>query len=46
MDSILSLIGRESALFVDDIAQYEERLLQIVRASSFLVIGGSGTRLS
>lgn len=41
--SILSLIGREKELFVQDINNHESELKRIVSASSFLVIGGAGS---
>lgn len=40
---ILSLIGRETELFVEDIAKHNEDLNKIVSSSSFLVIGGAGS---
>ena len=43
MTSILSLIGREKELFVQDIADYEAELIRIVSSSTFLVIGGAGS---
>lgn len=43
LNKILKLIGREKELFVDDINDHEEELLQIVSSSSFLVIGGAGS---
>lgn len=43
MNKILSLIGREEALFVQDINDHEEELQKIVSNSSFLVIGGAGS---
>jgi len=39
--SILSLIGREKELFVQDIQQHENELQRIVADSTFLVIGGA-----
>ncbi len=41
--NVLNLIGRESELFIEDIENYKKRLLSIVKASSFLVIGGAGS---
>ena len=43
MNSILSLIGRNKELFVEDISNNEEKLKNIVSSSSFLVIGGAGS---
>ncbi len=43
MQNILELIGRDEALFSDDMAVHEEALCTIVSASSFLVIGGAGS---
>lgn len=43
MSNILKLIGREKELFYDDIQTHEADLACIVRASSFLVIGGAGS---
>ncbi|BBM65891.1 UDP-N-acetylglucosamine 4,6-dehydratase [Vibrio alfacsensis] len=43
MNSILSLIGRTSALFTQDIAQHEAELSRIVSESRFLVLGGAGS---
>jgi FlaA1/EpsC-like NDP-sugar epimerase len=43
MIDILSLIGRKSALFADDILANSETLLEIVLNSKFLVIGGAGS---
>jgi len=40
---ILKLIGRESQLFINDIAKLSEDLLGIVSSSKFLVIGGAGS---
>ncbi len=40
---ILSLIGRETELFVEDIAKHERDLNKIVSSSTFLVIGGAGS---
>jgi FlaA1/EpsC-like NDP-sugar epimerase len=41
--NILSLIGRHSELFTDDINNNQKELNNIVSASSFLVIGGAGS---
>ncbi len=41
--NILKLIGRDSELFADDIAKYDETLREIVSSSRFLVIGGAGS---
>jgi FlaA1/EpsC-like NDP-sugar epimerase len=43
MDSILSLVDRQEALFAADIQQHDEVLRALVSSSSFLVIGGAGT---
>lgn len=43
MDSILNLIGRDSELFVDDLAAHENDITDIVHGSRFLVIGGAGS---
>lgn len=43
MTSILSLIGRESELFVQDVSHHEPELKRIVASSTFLVIGGAGS---
>ncbi|PKF62893.1 UDP-N-acetylglucosamine 4,6-dehydratase [Psychromonas sp. psych-6C06] len=43
MTAILSLIGREKALFTDDINQYETQLSEIISQSKFLVIGAAGS---
>ena len=39
----LDLIGRDSALFCEDIERYEAELSAVVAKSTFLVIGGAGT---
>ncbi len=39
----LKLIGREKALFKDDIKEYESEIKKIIKNSSFLVIGAAGT---
>src|SRR5690554_2977495 len=41
--NILQLIGRNKALFEQDIAQYEKQLQEIIQKNSFLVIGGAGS---
>jgi len=41
--NVLELIGRESALFADDVARHEADLSRLVAASRFLVIGGAGS---
>ena len=41
--NILSLIGRESELFYEDIAHSSSKLQDLVAESRFLVIGGSGS---
>lgn len=43
MSSVLSLIGREKELFVQDVSNHESELKQIVASSTFLVIGGAGS---
>lgn len=43
MTSLLSLIGREEALFTTDILKNEAQLFEIVSSSSFLVLGGAGS---
>ncbi|WP_127023287.1 UDP-N-acetylglucosamine 4,6-dehydratase [Flagellimonas beolgyonensis] len=43
MNSILSLIGRESELFTQDINSHEHSLREEVESSSFLVLGGAGS---
>ncbi len=40
---MLSLIGREKELFIQDVGTQENELQQIVSASTFLVIGGAGS---
>jgi FlaA1/EpsC-like NDP-sugar epimerase len=40
---IIELIGREKELFTHDIANIETELNNIVKSSSFLVIGGAGS---
>nr|WP_206071278.1 UDP-N-acetylglucosamine 4,6-dehydratase [Nonlabens sp. Ci31] len=41
--NILNLIGREHLLFESDIKRNENELLEKVRSSSFLVLGGAGS---
>lgn len=41
--SILSLIGREKELFVQDVSEHESELKRVVASSTFLVIGGAGS---
>ena len=41
--NMLSLIGRDSELFEDDIKTHEKELSKKVSSSSFLVIGGAGS---
>lgn len=41
--NILHLIGRTGALFTSDIDVHQELLSEIIRESSFLVIGGAGS---
>ena len=41
--NILSLIGRDKALFTHDIEKYDHELRNIVSNSTFLVIGGAGS---
>ena len=43
MSNILKLIGREKALFTEDIKNYDKELKNIISSSSFLVIGGAGS---
>ncbi len=40
---ILSLIGRNTELFKEDVSNYENKLSVKVKQSSFLVIGGAGS---
>ncbi|QFI55007.1 UDP-N-acetylglucosamine 4,6-dehydratase [Aeromonas simiae] len=42
-NNILSLIGRNKDLFVDDISRNEKELSDIVSQSRFLVLGGAGS---
>ncbi len=41
--NILELIGRDRALFDEDVSQNAEKLLELVNNSSFLVLGGAGS---
>jgi FlaA1/EpsC-like NDP-sugar epimerase len=41
--NVLELIGREKALFVEDVKRHAQELLEIVSNSRFLVIGGAGS---
>ena len=43
MDELLSTIGRSKDLFAEDIKKFESRLSSLVKAGSFLVIGGAGS---
>ena len=43
MNPVLSLIGREQALFTSDIENHADELAQRVSASRFLVLGGAGS---
>lgn len=43
MISVLSLIGREKELFVQDVSNHENELKRIIAFSTFLVIGGAGS---
>ncbi|TNP89289.1 UDP-N-acetylglucosamine 4,6-dehydratase [Escherichia coli] len=43
MGNILQLIGRNKALFGDDVSENEEELQRIVATSRFLVLGGAGS---
>jgi FlaA1/EpsC-like NDP-sugar epimerase len=40
---MLSLIGREKALFTTDMTKHEVKLKNIVSNASFLVLGGAGS---
>ncbi len=42
-NKILNLIGRDSALFEEDINRLEKQITNIVNKSNFLVIGGAGS---
>ena len=41
--SLLSLIGRDTELFFEDVTAQEFSLINIIRQSRFLIIGGAGT---
>ncbi|HRX49647.1 MAG TPA: polysaccharide biosynthesis protein, partial [Spirochaetota bacterium] len=41
--NILNLIGRNKALFTEDIIKHEKELSDMVSGSSFMVIGGAGS---
>ena len=43
MGKILNVIGRTNRLFEGDLAEYNDRLREIVHASRFLVLGGAGS---
>lgn len=43
MQNLLSLIGRDQALFEQDMAQHQTALAQCVGNSTFLVLGGAGS---
>ena len=43
MENILSLIGRDQALFSLDISSHEERIQEVIQTSTFLVIGAAGS---
>jgi len=43
VNKILGLIGREKELLERDINEHEQQLSSVISASSFLVIGGSGS---
>ena len=43
MNSILSLIGRDQALFTSDLEAYEASISELVSSSRFLVLGGAGS---
>jgi len=43
MSTVLNLIGRENALFSQDIGIHEQKLKRIVSSSKFLVLGGAGS---
>jgi FlaA1/EpsC-like NDP-sugar epimerase len=43
MSNILNMIGREKELFLTDITKHEKELQNIVKDSSFLVLGGAGS---
>lgn len=41
--NILSLIGRKEGLFTPDIEEHKQKLKEIIKSSSFLVLGGAGS---
>lgn len=41
--NILSLIGRKEGLFTPDIEEHKQKLKEIIKLSSFLVLGGAGS---
>jgi FlaA1/EpsC-like NDP-sugar epimerase len=43
MTPVLSLIGREKELFVDDVSSHEVDLQRVISGSKFLVLGGAGS---
>ncbi|MDI6780737.1 MAG: UDP-N-acetylglucosamine 4,6-dehydratase [bacterium] len=43
MNTILRLINRTEELFTEDIEMYESEIAELVKNSSFLVIGGAGS---
>ena len=43
MNTILELIGRTEELFTEDIRRHEDEISELVKDSSFLVIGGAGS---
>ena len=43
VDIQLDLVGRTQELFVDDIQSWNEKLVEIVSKSKFLVLGGAGS---
>ena len=43
MDNILQLVGRNKALFRDDVSGSEKELKRVVSSSRFLVLGGAGS---
>jgi FlaA1/EpsC-like NDP-sugar epimerase len=43
LNDVLQLIGRDSELFVEDLAEHEAEISDLVQASKILVIGGAGS---
>lgn len=43
IDKVLPIIGRDRDLFAEDLGRVESELSALVKASSFLIIGGAGT---